>query len=84
MRAEVLAEQAWNFVVFRYGDDWVLTCVAGGVGPYQVSIRLNADEVARIRRTPGYAISLAEKFRLEPETCRARKLRPAVSPSSGT
>jgi hypothetical protein len=60
MHTEVLAEEAWNFVVFSHGDEWVLTYLAGSVGLYQVSIRLDADEVAKIRVTPGYAKSLAE------------------------
>ena len=84
MRTEVLAEEAWNFVVFSYGKDWVLTYVAGSVGLYEVSIRLEADEVERIRITPGYAKSMAEQFRLHPEAYRARELRPAISPSTST
>lgn len=83
MRNEVLAEQAWNFIVFRYGDDWVLNYVAGSVGLYEVSIRLTEDELARIRATPEYAKSLAEQFRLAPENYRARELRPAVSAPAG-
>jgi hypothetical protein len=79
MRNEVLAEQAWNFIVFKHGDDWVLNYVAGGVGLYEVSIRLNEEEVTRIRATPEYAKSLAEQFRLAPESFRARELRPALS-----
>ena len=82
MRNEILAEQAWNFIVFKHGDDWVLNYVAGGVGLYEVSIRLNEDEVARIRATPEYAKVMAEQFRLAPERYRARELRPAVSPSA--
>jgi len=82
MRNEVLAEQAWNFIVFEHDDDWVLNYAAGGVGLYEVSIRLNDDEVARIRATPEYAKSLAEQFRLAPESYRARELRPGVSLSA--
>ena len=80
MRTEVLAERAWDFVVFRRGAAWILTYVAGGVGLYEVSIRLNEDEVAQIRAVPAYAKSLAEQFRREPEDYQARELRPAVSP----
>ena len=82
MRTEVLEEQAWNFVVFNDGTDWLLTYVAGSIGLYEVSIRLNPDELARIRTTPGYATSLADQFRREPERYRARELRPAVTPPS--
>lgn len=84
MRTEVLAEKAWDFVVFRYGADWVLTYVAGSVGIYEVSIRLNEDEIARIRATPEYAKILTEQFRLKPEDYRAREIRPSVSPAVGT
>lgn len=80
MQTDVLAEEAWNFVVFKYGDAWVLTYVAGGVGLYEVSSRLNEDEVTRIRVTPEYAGSLAEQFRLAPENYQARQLRPSVAP----
>ena len=82
MRNEVLAEQAWDFIVFKHGDDWVLNYVAGGVSLYEVSIRLNEDEVARIRATPEYAKFLAEQFRIAPECYGARELRPAVSLST--
>ena len=81
MQNKVLAEQAWNFVVFSYGADWVLTYVAGGVGLYEVSIRLTTEELAQIRATPEFAKSLAQQFRTAPEHYRARELHPAVSPS---
>ena len=84
MHTEVLAEEAWNFVVFSHGEDWVLTYVAGNVGLYEVSIRRDADELERIRIAPGYAKSLAERFRHAPEAYRARELRPAISPPPRT
>lgn len=80
MSTDVLAEEAWNYVVFRYDDDWVLTYLAGSVGLYEVSIRLSDEEVARIRTRPAYAKSLVEQFRLNDENYRDRELRPAVSP----
>lgn len=83
MRTEVLAENAWDFVVFRYGDEWVLTYIAGSVGIYEVSILLNEDEVASIRATPKYAKVLAERFRLKPDDYQEREIRPSVSPSVG-
>ncbi|MGF6273952.1 hypothetical protein ABIB38_002330 [Massilia sp. UYP11] len=81
MATEVLAEEAWNFVVFRHGDDWVLTYLAGSVGLYEVSIKLSKEEVARIRTTPAFAKSLTEQFRLTHEVGRERELRPAVWPT---
>jgi hypothetical protein len=81
MPTGVLAEEAWNYVVFRHGDDWVLTYLSGSVGLYEVSIRLSDEEVARIRATPAFAKSLADQFRLNGENYRDRELRPAVSPA---
>lgn len=81
MSTEVLAEEAWNFVVFKYGGDWVLTYLAGSVGLYDVTIRLSKEEVAQIRAAPDYAKSLAEQFRLQRERYCERQQRPAVWPS---
>jgi hypothetical protein len=83
MSTEVLAEEAWNFVVFKHGNDWVLTYIAGSVGLYDVSIKLSKEEVAQIRVTPVAAKSLAEQFRLKSEQYSERQLRPAVWPSRG-
>lgn len=79
--SDVLAEEAWNYVVFRHGNDWVLTYLAGSVGLYEVTIRLTDEELARIRATPAFAKSLAEQFRLNDANYRDRELRPAVSPA---
>lgn len=81
MPADVLSEVPWNFVVFRRGDDWVLTYLAGSVGLYEVSIRLTDDEVNRIRAMPVFAKSLADQFRLNSAKYSDRELRPAVSPT---
>jgi hypothetical protein len=81
MSTEVLAKEAWNFVVFRHDEIWVMTYLAGSVGIHEVSIRLSDEEVAQIRATPDFAKSLAERFRRDVESYRERELRPAVSPS---
>lgn len=80
MFTEVLTEEAWNFVVFRGGSDWIMTYVAGGVGLYEVSICLSEDETARIRAAPAFAKSSVDQFRQDPHDYQARELRPAVPP----
>lgn len=79
--SDVLAEGAWNYVVFRHGNDWLLTYLAGSVGLYEVTIRLTDEELGRIRATPAFAKSLADQFRLNGANYCDRELRPAVSPA---
>ncbi len=81
MHAEVLAEERWNFTVFRCGDCWVLTYVAGSVGLYDVSIKLTEIEVAEIRNDVAFARILAENFRKGRENFQDREIRPTVWPS---
>lgn len=76
----VIAEQAWSHVLMDNGTDWILTYLIGGVVEIDVSIRLNTEEITKIKENPNFLEILVEAAKTNRAEYANREIYPPVWP----
>ncbi|KQM63567.1 MULTISPECIES: hypothetical protein [unclassified Sphingomonas] len=68
------------FTLFRQDGRDLMTVVAGGVGMYEITIRLSAQEVAALCADETRAIALARDVVTRTAAYADRRVSPAIDP----
>ncbi|MFT6430255.1 MAG: hypothetical protein ACJAXR_001824 [Halopseudomonas sp.] len=77
---KIISEQAWSYVLFDNGTHWILTFLLGGPVEIDVSVRLEDDEIMKIKQDGSFLSQLLEKFKANRSHYRDREVRPPVWP----
>jgi len=77
---KILAEKNYSYVLMDNGRDWILTFLSGGVAEHDVSIRLNGEEIAKIRKDAAYLDTLIEYAKNHRSEFVEREIMPAIWP----
>lgn len=72
----------WMFTLFRQGERDLMTVVAGGVGLYDVTIRLSEEEMTALCADPAHAIALARDVATRTAAYADRRVSPPVDPQN--
>jgi hypothetical protein len=71
----VIAEQAWSWLLFEEEAKLLLSIVCGGVGVYDVDFELTGEEIASYRQAGSdYVDQLANSVRAKPAVFESRRL----------
>lgn len=78
---KILVEKMFAYVLMDSGTDWILTFLIGGVAVTDVSIRLSAEEIAKIQNNATYLDTLVEYIKTHRVKYSQREIIPAVWPT---
>jgi hypothetical protein len=77
----VVTEQPWDYVVFRNGEEFLLTLLSGGVCDIDYTVLLTRKEATDIQASPDCAAELVASLRSDIDALRSRALSIPVWPS---
>jgi hypothetical protein len=70
---EIIRSQDKMYILFEDDAGYILSAMCGGIGMYEVKVRLNSDEAASYRTEgEGYVEALAYDLGREPNKYRCR------------
>lgn len=72
----------WMFTLFRHDGRDLVTVVAGGVGMYEITVRLSAQEMAVLCVDEASAIALARDVATRTAAYADRRVSPPVYPQN--
>nr|WP_314862451.1 hypothetical protein [uncultured Undibacterium sp.] len=78
---QILAEKKWSYVLMDDGIDWILTFLIGGVVETDLSIRLTAEEILKIKNNAAFLDILVETGRTDRAAFANREINPPVWPT---
>ena len=81
-KPHIIAEQACSYVLFEHEHSWILTFLSGGVTEYDLSIRLNVEEITAIKKQADYLQILLARFKRDSTSYAGREIQPAIWPSA--
>lgn len=70
-----------TYAVFDRDGRWYMTVTVGGVAMYDVTVRLEDDEVALMRRDRNWATALAADIATRTSACVTRSVTPSIDPA---
>ncbi|WLQ15990.1 hypothetical protein O5O45_08695 [Hahella aquimaris] len=77
---KVIFKEAYSYLLMQDGEDWYLTFLTGGPFVQDISVRLNEQEIARVRDSQVAAAQLAREFLRDSALYEGRRITPAVHP----
>jgi hypothetical protein len=78
--SEIIAEKKWSYVMFRDGDNVLLTFLSGGSVEFDYTILLGEDEVIALSQDPGKLTAFVQSLLANPGQLASRKLPCSIWP----
>ncbi|MDG9670418.1 hypothetical protein ONV78_21955 [Hahella sp. CR1] len=77
---KLIFQEAYFYMLMQDEENWYLTFLSGGVGIYDTSVKLNEQEIARVRDNQVAAGQLAREFLQDSTLYQGRRIMPSIYP----
>ena len=75
----VVFQKPYSYSLYDYDDVWYLTYLSGGPLEYGVSIKLNSEEIDRVRDNQAELEKLIKEFKHDRSLYEGREISPVVT-----
>lgn len=75
----IVFQKPYSYSLYDYDDNWYLTYLSGGPLESGVSIKLNPEEVYRVRNDQGELEKLIKEFKHDSSLYEGREISPVVT-----
>jgi hypothetical protein len=78
---KIIQEVRFHYVLMEDADEWYLTFMSGGPVEIDFCVKLNSDEVRRIKNNSQAVESIISDLKADTDTLMQRRVVPSIWPS---
>ncbi|WDE13514.1 hypothetical protein [Thalassomonas haliotis] len=77
----IVSEKKYSYLLMEEDNEWYLTYLTGGAFEVDICVKLNNEEINKLKETPEFVGNLVENFKTDSSLYEGRRIIPSVRPN---
>jgi len=77
----IISEKKYSYLLMEDNDEWYLTYLTGGPFEVDICVKLNDEEIVKLKENPESVSHLIESFKSDASIYEGRRIIPSVRPN---